>query len=448
MSQSLEISPAEEKRFADIVASALETAARAGADQCEAAVSHDLGLSVSARMRDIETLEYQNDRSFGVTVYFDRRKGSASTSDFRSAALAEAVERACAIARRTATDPCAGLADPALLARDIPDLALDHPWNITPEQAREMAIACESAALGADPRITNSEGATVATSRGLRAYGNSHGFFGAYRRSSHSVSCAVLASADDVMERDYHYTAARDPRALETLESVGSKAAERALRRLGARQPGTAKVPVLFPPELARGFVGHAIGALSGTAQYRKSSFLLEAAGEQIFPDFLNILERPHIPGAFGSAPFDREGVVTQDRDLVVGGVLQGYILSSYSARRLGLQTTGNAGGVHNLIVPGNAEDMESLTQQMGRGLIVTELMGQGVNAVTGDYSRGAAGFWVEDGEIAYPVNEMTIAGNLRELYRSILAVGRDQDLRGIVRCGSILVGEMTIAGN
>ncbi|WP_405240188.1 metalloprotease PmbA [Lentisalinibacter orientalis] len=448
MSHTLEISPAEERRFADLVSQALETAARAGADECEAAVSHDLGLSVTARMRDIETLEYQNDRSFGVTVYFDRRKGSASTSDFRAEAITEAVERACSIARRTAEDPCAGLADPARLAVDPPDLALDHPWEISPEAAREMAIRCEGAALDSDRRISNSEGATVATSRGVRAYGNSHGFFGAYRRSSHSISCAVLAGDDGGMERDYHYTAARDPAALEALEAVGAKAAERTLRRLGARQVTTAKVPVLFPPELARGFIGHAVGAVSGTAQYRRSSFLLDAAGETLFPDFLNILERPHIPGAFGSAPFDREGVATADRDLVSAGVLQGYVLSTYSARRLGLETTGNAGGVHNLLVEGNADGLQALTRQMGRGLIVSELMGQGVNAVTGDYSRGAAGFWVEGGEIAYPVSEITIAGNLRELYRNIVAVGRDQDLRGVIRCGSVLVAEMTVAGN
>ena len=448
MSHTLEISPAEERRFADLVSQALETAARAGAHECEAAVSHDLGLSVTARMRDIETLEYQNDRSFGVTVYFDRRKGSASTSDFRAEAITETVERACSIARRTAEDPCAGLADPARLAVDPPDLALDHAWEISPEAAREMAIRCEGAALDSDPRISNSEGATVATSRGVRAYGNSHGFFGAYRRSSHSISCAVLAGDDGGMERDYHYTAGRDPARLEGLEAVGAKAAERTLRRLGARQVTTAKVPVLFPPELARGFIGHAVGAISGTAQYRRSSFLLDAAGETVFPDFLNILERPHIPGAFGSAPFDREGVATTDRDLVSAGVLQGYVLSTYSARRLGLETTGNAGGVHNLLVEGNAEGLEALTRQMGRGLIVSELMGQGVNAVTGDYSRGAAGFWVEGGEIAYPVSEITIAGNLRELYRNIVAVGRDQDLRGVIRCGSVLVAEMTVAGN
>jgi len=448
VSHSLEISPAEESRFADMVAEALETAARAGAQQCEAAVSHDLGLSVTARMRDIETLEYQNDRSFGITVYFDQRKGSASTSDFRPSAVREAVERACSIARRTAEDPCAGLADPARLAEDPPDLALDHAWDISPEEAREMAIRCEGAALDTDARITNSEGATVATSRGVRAYGNSHGFFGAYRRSSHSVSCAVLAGDEGGMERDYHYTASRDPAQLEELEAVGAKAAERTLRRLGARQVTTAKVPVLFPPELARGFIGHAVGAVSGTAQYRRSSFLLDAAGVMVFPDFLNILERPHIPGAFGSAPFDREGVATTDRDLFRAGVLQGYVLSSYSARRLGLETTGNAGGVHNLVVEGNAEGRDALVRQMDRGLIVSELMGQGVNAVTGDYSRGAAGFWVEGGEIAYPVSEITIAGNLRDLYRNIVAVGRDQDLRGVIRCGSVLVAEMTVAGN
>jgi PmbA protein len=334
------------------------------------------------------------------------------------------------------------------MCTEVPDLDLDHPWVLDATAAIDLAIACEAAALGHDKRISNSEGATVWTNRGVRAYGNTHGFVGSYAKTSHSISCAVLGEANGDMERDYYYSSARDPADLDSAESIGVEAATRALRRLGARKIKTTRAPVLFGPELARGFIGHAIGAITGSAQYRRSSFLLDAAGEKIFPKFVNIEERPHIPKGMASAPYDGEGVATYDRDLVTDGVLQGYILSSYSARRLGLETTANAGGAQNLIVPGNAEGLESLLAEMGTGLLVEELIGQGVNTVTGDYSRGAVGRWVENGEICHPVHEVTIAGNLRDLYARIVAVGRDQDLRGGIRCGSILVDEMTIAGS
>ncbi|MGH8167983.1 MAG: metallopeptidase TldD-related protein, partial [Woeseiaceae bacterium] len=281
----------------------------------------------------------------------------------------------------------------------------------------------------------------------VRAYGNSHGFIGSYRKTSHSMSCVVVGETNGHMERDHYYSAARDPADLESAESIGSTAARRTVGRLGARKIKTVKAPVVFAAELARGFIGHAIGAISGGAQYRRSSFLLEAAGDQVFPGFLRIEERPHIPKGLASAPYDAEGVATRNRDIVVDGVLKGYVLSSYSARRLGLVTTGNAGGAHNLIVPGNAKDQHELLKMMGDGLLVSELIGQGVNGVTGDYSRGAVGYWVENGEIAFPVHEVTIAGNLQELYKNIRAVGRDQDLRGGIRCGSLLVDGMTIAG-
>jgi PmbA protein len=310
-----------------------------------------------------------------------------------------------------------------------------------------MAIDCEKAALAYDPRITNSEGATVSTSRGTRAYGNTHGFVGSYTKSSHSINCAVLGTENGEMQRDFHYTAARDPADLESVVFIGELAAARAVGRLGARKIKTTKAPVLFVPELARGFIGHAIGGISGGAQYRKASFLLDALGEKIFPEFVSIHERPHLPKAMASAPFDGEGVGTYDRDVIAEGVLSGYVLGSYAARRLGMRTTANAGGTQNLIVAGNSGDLAALIKEMGTGLLVAELIGQGVNAVTGDYSRGAVGQWVENGAIQFPVHEVTIAGNLRDLYKRIAAIGSDQDVRGGIRCGSLLVEEMTIAG-
>jgi len=437
----------DQRALEDIVELVLNEARKRGADQAEAGASHDIGLSVTARLGDVENLEYTNDRGVGITIYKDSRKGSASTSDFNPEALREAVAKACSFARYTAPDQCAGLADERSMASNPPDLDLAHPWALDSEDAIRLAIECEDAARSFDKRISNSEGATVATNSGVRAYGNSHGFIGSYRKTSHSMSCVVVGETDGEMERDHWYSTARDPGALDSAQSIGATAARRTVERLGARKIKTVKAPVVFAPEIARGFIGHAIGAISGGAQYRRSSFLLDAAGEQIFPDFLRIEERPHIPKGLASAPYDAEGVATKDRDIVVDGMLQGYVLGSYSARRLGLKTTGNAGGAHNLIVPGNAEGLDALLKTMGEGLFVCELIGQGVNGVTGDYSRGAVGFWVENGEIAYPVNEITIAGNLRDLYMRIVAVGRDQDLRGGIRCGSLLVDGMTIAG-
>ncbi len=431
-----------------LVEVALEEARSLGASQAEAAVSVDVGLSVSVRLGEVETVEYQRDRGMGVTVYFGTRKGSASTADLSASALRETVGKACSIARFTAEDPCAGLADPDTLATQIPDLQLAHPWDVTPERACELALECESAALAVDPRITNSEGAGVSSHRGLRAYGNSHGFLAAYPGTVHSISCAVLGSEGETMERDYWYSTTRDWRELEDAAGIGRQSGERAVRRLGARKLATTKGPVLFSPEVARGLVSHFIGAIRGGSQYRRASFLLDAAGRPVFPDWFALSERPHLPKALASAPFDHEGVATRDRELVSGGVLLGYVLSTYSARKLGLRTTGNAGGTHNLIVPGRGRDLDGMLRLMDRGLLVTELMGQGVNGVTGDYSRGAAGFWVENGRIAYPVHEVTVAGNLRDMYRAIVDVGSDVDYRGGIRTGSILVEEMTIAGD
>ncbi len=433
----------------NIVADALRRARELGATQAEADVSLQKGLTTTVRLGEVETVEYQRDRGMGITVYFGQRKGSASTADLSPRAVAETVEKACDIARYTAEDDCAGLADPGELARDIPDLDLDHPWELAPEDAVETARACEAAGREVDRRITNSEGASVGSHRGVRVYGNSHGFLAGYPSTSHSVSCVLLAQNGEDMQRDYWYSSARDGRDLESAIEIGRKAGMRAVARLGARKLATQRARVLFAPEVARGLIGHFLGAVRGSSQYRKSSFLLGAAGQQVFPSFLQLIERPHIPKALGSAPFDNEGVATRNRDLVKDGVLTGYVLGSYSARKLGLKTTGNAGGTHNLLVESGTGGIEigALMRELGTGLLVTELMGQGVNGVTGDYSRGASGFWVENGAITYPVHEITIAGNLKDMYRNIAAIGSDVDLRGGVRVGSILVSEMTIAG-
>jgi PmbA protein len=436
-------------QLADIIAFALEEARRQGASQCEADASVSRGLTVTVRLGEVDTVEYQRDRGLAVTVYFGKRKGSASTADLGRAAVLETVTKGCAIARYTAEDPYAGLIEPEALARDIPDLDLDHAWEITPEQAIELARNCEAAGLAVDARVNNSEGATVGTQRHSGMYGNSLGFLAGYSASSHSLSCSLIAAEDDGMQRDYWYSVARDPADLEDAVRIGRLAGERALARLGARRLTTRKVPVAFAPDMARGLIGHFLGAIRGSSQYRKASFLLEAAGSQVFPEFVQMQERPHIRKGLASSPFDQEGAATHDRELVRHGVLDGYVLGSYSARRLGLKTTGNAGGIHNLIVTASDGGLgpEAFLARLGTGLLVTELMGQGVNGVTGDYSRGASGFWVEHGAIQYPVHEVTIAGNLKQMYRDIAALGADVDVRGAVRAPSVLVSEMTIAG-
>ncbi|HEY2681952.1 MAG TPA: metalloprotease PmbA [Steroidobacteraceae bacterium] len=431
-----------------IIERSLEEARSRGASQAEAAVSQDNGLSVSVRLGEVETLEHQRDRSMGITVYFGSRKGSASTADFSPDAVRATVAKACSIARFTAEDACAGLADPALMATAPPDLELSHPWNVGADRAIEIAKSCEAAALGFDPRINNSEGASVGTHQGLHVYGNTHGFIGGYPTTSHTLSCVVLAGSGEGMQRDYWYSSSRDWRELEDAESIGRESARRTIARLGPRRLSTRRARILYVPELARGIVGHFVGAIRGSSQYRESSFLLHAVDQQIFPAMFSIAERPHIHKAMGSAPFDDEGVATHDRDLVAAGVLTGYILSSYSARKLKLKTTGNAGGAHNLIVaPTLKGGAAAALKALDTGLLVTELMGQGVNTVTGDYSRGAAGFWVENGELKFPVAEITIAGNLKNMFKGIAAVGDDVDRRGGTRVGSILIDEMTIAG-
>ena len=431
-----------------IIERALEEARTRGATQAEAAVSQDTGLSVGVRLGEVETLEHQRDRSMGITVYFGQRKGSASTADFSPEAVRATVAKACSIARFTAEDACAGLADAVLMAKSPPNLDLAHPWAVTADRAVEIAKACEAAALAFDPRINNSEGASVGTHQGLHVYGNTHGFVGGYPTTSHTVSCVVLAGKGEDMQRDYWYSSSRDWQELDDPEAIGREAARRTIARLEPRKLSTRRAPALFVPEIARGFMGHFTAAIRGSSQYRQSSFLLNSVGQRVFPAWYSVSERPHIMKAMGSAPFDDEGVATKDRELIADGVLTGYILSSYSARKLGLQTTGNAGGAHNLMVAANVSGgLPAMLQRLGTGLLVTELMGQGVNMVTGDYSRGAAGFWVENGAIQYPVAEITIAGNLRQMFEGIAAVGDDIDTRGGIRVGSILLDEVTIAG-
>lgn len=434
-------------RLEGMVGEILEQASAAGASAAEAAVSMDVGLGVTVRKGEVETLEFHRDRGLGLTVYFGQRKGSASTSDFRPDTIRETVQAACDIARYTSEDAAAGLAPAERMAREVPELDLYHPWDLSADEAIDIARECERAGLDTDPRITNSEGATVNSHQGLRVYGNSHGFLGGYPSSRHSLSCALIGEQGGHMQRDYWYTVSRLSEELEDADAVGRMAAERTVRRLDGRRLGTRQVPVIFAAEVATGLLRNFTGAIRGGNLYRKSSFLLDHLGKQVFPGFMHVFEQPHLPRALGSAPFDNEGVATVARDLVSDGVLQGYILDSYSARKLGMETTGNAGGVHNLSVDTSDRDIHDLIREMGTGLLVTELMGQGVNLVTGDYSRGAAGFWVENGRIQYPVEEITVAGNLKQMFMNIVAIGNDLETRGNIRTGSILIESMTVAG-
>ncbi len=437
----------EINRLKTVVQQLLDEAKQQGASAAEAAFSVDNGLSVSARLGDVETIEYHCDQGIGVTVYFGQKKGSASTNDVSPDSLKETVKAACSIARYASEDEFAGLPDPALLATDFPDLDLNHPWAIDAEKAIELAIECENSARQFDKRVSNSEGASVNSHQGTRVFGNSLGFLQGYQSSRHSISCSVLAGSGDAMQRDYWYSVARNPALLESAQAVGEKAAQRTVARLDARSLSTRQCPVLFAPEMASGLIGAFLGAISGSSLYRKSSFLLDSLDTQILPDFVHIHEQPLLVGGLGSASYDAEGVATRAKDIVSNGILRSYILSTYSARKLGMQTTGNAGGVHNLMVESGPNDFAAMLKQLGTGLLVTELMGQGVNRVTGDYSRGASGFWVENGVIQYPVEEITIAGNLKTMLRNIVAIGNDVDLRGNTRVGSILLEQMAIAG-
>jgi PmbA protein len=423
-------------------------ARRQGASACEVAVSMEQGLSTTVRQGEVETVEFNRDQGFGITLYVGQRKGSASTSASGEAAIRETVAAALAIAKHASEDDCAGLADAALMARELPELDLYHPWAIAPEQAVELALACEAAAFATDKRISNADGTSLSTHQGCRVYGNSHGFIGGYASTRHSLSCVMIAEGDGQMQRDYWYDVNRQGELLAAPAKIGRLAAERSVARLGARPVPTCEVPVLFAPELATGLFGHFLAAVSGGNLYRHSSFLEGALGQRLFPEWLSLDERPHIPRAMGSATFDGDGLATYAKPFVAGGELVSYILGTYSGRKLGMPSTANSGGVHNLFVSHGDEDQQALLKRMGRGLLVTELMGQGLNLVTGDYSRGAAGFWVENGEIQFPVQEVTIAGNLRDMFSQIVAVGSDLELRGNIRTGSVLIERMTVAGS
>lgn len=426
---------------------ALGLARQLGAEACEVGASVDQGVGVSVREGEVETVELSRDQGIAVTVYVGQRKGSASSSDAGEASVRAAVEKAMAIARHTGEDPASGLADASLMATELPDLEVHHPWALSIDEATELALRCEAAGRGV-VGIKSSDGASLSSGEGVRVYANSHGFLGSQRGSRHSLSCLLIAEDGSGMQRDYDYTSARDPRDLLAAESVGESAAHRTLSRLGATRPATGRMPVLFDPTLASGLVGHLMSAIAGGALFRQASFLCDRLGDPLFPEWFTLDERPMEVGAMASSPFDNDGVQTRDNVFVRDGRLASYMLSAYSARRLGLETTGNAGGARNLRITAPLERRDELLARMGRGVLVTELMGQGVNGVTGDYSRGAAGFWVEDGRIQHPVEEFTIAGNLETMFRGLVGVGSDTDTRGSIHTGSWLIDEMMVAGD
>ncbi|MDZ7853417.1 MAG: metalloprotease PmbA [Halomonas sp.] len=426
---------------------ALELARRLGADACEVGASVDQGVGVSVREGEVETVELSRDQGIAVTVYVGQRKGSASSSDAGEASVRAVVEKALAIARHTGEDPASGLADARLMATELPDLDVHHPWPLSIDEATDLALRCESAGRGM-AGIKSSDGASLSSGEGVRVYANSHGFLGSQCGSRHSLSCMLIAEDQNGMQRDYDYTSARAPHDLAAAEAIGESAARRTLQRLGARRPATGRMPVLFDPTLASGLVGHLMGAIAGGALYRQASFLCERLNDPLFPAWFSLGERPMELGAMASSPFDGDGVQTRDNVFIRDGRLASYMLSAYSARRLGLETTGNAGGARNLRLTAPLESREALLARMGRGVLVTELMGQGVNGVTGDYSRGAAGFWVEDGKIQHPVEEFTIAGNLETMFQGLVGVGDDTDTRGSIHTGSWLVDEMMVAGD
>lgn len=426
----------------------VEHAMHRGASAADTEISEGIGQNVSVRQGEIETIEYNKDKGAGVTVYLGQRRGHASTSDLSEAALKSAVDKALTIARYTAEDEAAGLPDADRMAKHPPDLDLYHPWPLSVEEAAERALACEAAALAVDRRLVNSEGANVNTHASHFIYANSLGFCDGYAGSRHGISVAVIGEEKGAMQRDYWYTSARNAHDLEPPEHVGRVAGQRTVRRLNGRKLDTRTCPVVFEAPIAAGLIGNFVAAVSGGNLYRKSSFLLDSLGRQVFAPLVTIREQPFVQGGIGSAPFDNEGVACLERDVVKDGVVQGYFLSTYSARKLGMTTTGNAGGSHNLLVTPGELDLDGLLHKMGTGLLVTELLGQGANMVTGDYSRGAAGFWVENGEIQYPVEEITIASNLADMFRGIVAIGRDIERRGSKQVGSVLIDQMTVAGN
>lgn len=439
--------PYDSDKLKTIVNDLLNEAKSQGASAAEAGLSVESGLSVTVRIGEVETIEHNRDKSLGITVYFGQRKGSSSTSDFSLKAIKETVKAASDIARYTGEDPYAGLPDENLMAKEAVDLDLYHPWEVSVEEAIELAKEAEDTARAEDKRIINSEGGSVSSHTGIRIYGNSQGFLNGYNTSRHSISCTVIASQNDAMQRDYWYSVNRDASMLESASEIGKMAAQRTVSRLGAKHMPTCNVPVIFKAEVARGLLSHLLSGIRGGAQYRKASFLLDHLGKQIFPKNIRLDERPHIKGGLASAPYDNEGVITTARDFVTEGVLQSYVLDSYAARRLKMQSTGNAGGVHNLYINHDDVSLDAMLKEMGKGLLITEVMGQGVNTVTGDYSRGATGFWVENGEIQYPVEEFTLASRLQDMFMGLQRVGNDLDTRGGIITGSWLIDNMTVAG-
>jgi PmbA protein len=433
--------------FENLCLATVANAQRMGATSAEISVNVESGFTVTARLGQVETIEHHHDKGIAITVFFDHKTGSASSSDLSSEAVSTLLEKACNIAKFTSSDSYAGLAEKSLMAFGYPQLALDYPWDIDPEQGLKLALECEDIARAEDQRITNSEGASLSTHRSLQVFANTHGFLGSYLSTQHSLNCALIAQQGDQMQRDYEYTVARDPVDLEAIPILAKKAAKRTVDRLGARRLKTCQVPVIFLAPLAKGLLGNFVNAISGSNIYRKSSFLLDHLEKQVFPEFIRIDQRPHIPKAIGSMPFDDEGVRTFDQGFVTEGILRSYILSSYSARKLAMQSTGNAGGIQNLFISTGHQTLDELIRHMQQGLLVTELIGQGVNIVTGDYSRGAFGYWVENGAIQFPVEEITIAGNLRDMFLNIVAVANDVDHRGSIHSGSILIEHMMVAG-
>ncbi len=434
-------------KWQKVVADILAEAKTQGATAAEVSAGYSSGFNATVRMGDVETVTYNNDKNVGVTIYLGQQQGSATTSDISPAAIKSTVAAACSIARLTGSDSFAGLADKDLLAENYPELDLYHPWPISVEEGIDLALKCENYARSLDKRITNSEGATCSTHQGLHVYGNSDGFLGSYSSSRHSLSCSLIAQAGNQMKSDYSFTVARAVEDLLSDKWVAEQVVQRAVGQLGAQRLSTREAPVIFAADLAGGLIGHFIAAIRGSSLYRKSSFLLDHLGKKVFPEYIHIYQQPHLLKGLGSAPFDAEGVRTQQLDYIHQGILQNYVLSSYSARKLGMKTTGNAGGVFNLFVDATAGDLADLLKKMDKGLLVTHLMGQGVNIVTGDYSRGATGFWVENGQIQFPVEEITIAGNLREMFLHLLAVGNDVERRGNIQTGSLLIEKMIIAG-
>lgn len=444
---NIEKSVVDPGQLQEISSQILDEAKKAGAESAEVSLAANKGFSVRAHGGSVETVEYHQDKSAEIAVYFGRRSGTASITDLRPQAIKDAVAAACHIAKFTDPDEANGIAPKEELAFNYPHMQMAYPWDITVEKAIEIALECERQALSQDKRIINAEDVTVATGAALHVYANTNGFIGYYPYTRHEIACVLVAKEKDEMQRDYYYTIATDPKLMMSTHDVAQHAAQRTVQRLGAKPIKTTKAPVIYVAEEARSLLGHFAGAMSGGAIYKKNSFLVDHLGKKVFPDFITIQEHPHLELALGSAPFDGNGVATRENKFIENGILQSYALSIYSARKLGMKTTGNAGGTHNLTISHGDSDFNTLLKRMGRGLVITEMMGQGVNTLTGDYSRGASGFWVENGEIQYPVNEVTVAGRLQNIYANIVEVGNDVDIRGNIRSGSILISEMTIAG-